>query len=103
MAELLQDRPASFSREQYRTLLDVGEAIAVHRDLDDLFHDLADRLPHVVPLDFVNLLLHDPARDVMRLQLLFTRCPVTIQSGMETPVDESAAGLVWKTQEPLVV
>ena len=91
------------SREQYRTLLEVAEAIAVHRDLGELFHDLAQRLPRIVPFDYINLVLHDPARNVMRLHLLVVPEPSTIRPGLELPVDESPGGLVWKTQQPLVV
>src|SRR5262245_48031301 len=47
MHDFLQDGLAQFSREQYRTLLEVGEAIAVHRDLAELFDDLAVRLPPI--------------------------------------------------------
>jgi formate hydrogenlyase transcriptional activator len=107
MPELLQSRTAISSpvspREQYRTLLEVAEAIAVHRDLGELFEDLAPRLPHVVPFDYINLVLHDPVRDVMRLHLLVVPEPSTISPGLELPVDQSPGGLVWRTQEPLVV
>src|SRR5262245_60941515 len=103
MPELLRSPQIDFSREQYRALLEVAEAIAVHRDLGGLFHDLAQRLPRVVPFDFVNLVLHDAARDVMRLHLLVVPTTCTINPGLELPVDESPGGLVWKTQEPLVV
>src|SRR5262249_4623768 len=103
MPELLRDGHALFSREQYRALLEVAEAIAVHRDLKGLFHDLAQRLPRIVPFDYFNLVLHDPARQVMRLHLLVTPEPSTISPGMELPIDESPGGLVWKTQQPLVV
>jgi formate hydrogenlyase transcriptional activator len=102
MPELL-DGKALFSPEQYRTLLEVAEAIAVHRDLGELFHDLAQRLPRIVPFDYINLVLHDPARNVMRLHLLAVPEPSTIRPGLELPVDESPGGLVWKTQQPLVV
>src|SRR5262245_38942989 len=103
MPAVLRDRQALFTREQYRTLLDVAEAIAVYRDLGELFQDLAQRLPRVVPFDYINLVLHDPARDVMRLHLLVTPEPTTISPGLELPVDESPGGLVWKTQQPLTV
>ena len=39
----------------------------------------------------------------MRLHLLVVPEPSTIKPGMELPVDESPGGLVWKTQQPLVV
>ena len=89
--------------EQYRALFEVSEAIALHRDLDDLFRDLAGRLPQIVPLDYINVVLHDPSRDVMRLRFLVTPQPTTINPGFELPVDESPGGLVWKSQKPLTV
>jgi formate hydrogenlyase transcriptional activator len=103
MSEVLRNHQAAFSREQYRTLLEVAEAIAVHRDLGELFQDLAGRLPPIVPFDYINLVLHDPTRDIMRLQFLVVPEPSTIRPGLELPVDQSPGGLVWKTQQPLVV
>jgi formate hydrogenlyase transcriptional activator len=103
MPELLQDGQASFTREQYRALLEVAEAIAAHRDLNALFHELAQRLPRIVPFDFINLVLHDPMREVMRVHILVLPEPSTIRPGLEFPVDETPGGLVWKTQQPLIV
>src|SRR5262245_47668656 len=103
MSELLRSGETLFSREQYRTLLEVAEAIAVHRDLDELFHDLAQRLPRVAPSDYIHLVLHDATRNIMRLHLLMTPEPSTINPGLEMPIDESPGGLVWKSQEALVV
>ena len=90
-------------RDRLRLLLEVSESIASHRDLGELLHDLAQRLPRIVPFDYINVVLHDPARDVMRLWLLVTSEPSTINPGLETPVDESPGGMVWKTQQPLTV
>ena len=39
----------------------------------------------------------------MRLCFLVTAEPGTISPGLETPVHESPGGLVWTTQEPLIV
>jgi formate hydrogenlyase transcriptional activator len=103
MSELPQNGQALFSRDQYRVLLEVAEAIAVHRDLGALFDDLARRLPRMVPFDYINLVLHDPVKDIMRLHLLVTPEPSTISPGLELPVDSSPGGLAWKTQEPVVV
>ena len=89
--------------DRYGALREVAEAIAVHQDLNELFRDLAQRLPRVVPFDFINLVLHDPVRYVMRLHLLVAPESTTIKPGMELPVDESPGGLVWKTQLPLMV
>ncbi len=93
----------SRERDRLRLLLQVSESIAAHRNLHDLFHDLAERLPPVVPFDYINLLLHDPVKDLMRLHILVAPDTATIHPGLELPMEESAAGLVWKTQQPLVV
>jgi formate hydrogenlyase transcriptional activator len=93
----------SDERDRLRLLIEVSEAIASHRNLDDLFHDLAERLPRVVSFDYINLLLHDPTRYVMRLHILVAPQDSTIRPGQEFPVDGSASGFVWKTQQPLMV
>jgi formate hydrogenlyase transcriptional activator len=88
---------------QYQALLEVSESISLHRDLNALFHDLAERLHQVAEFDFLTLLLHDEARGVMRLHILETKLPTDVRTGSETPVDESVGGMVWKTQEPLLI
>src|SRR6185436_7111170 len=87
-------------RDRLRLLAEVSESIASHRDLNELFRDLAQRLPRIVPFDYINLVLHDPVRNVMRLHLLAVPQETDFRPGMEFPVDESPGGHVWKTQEP---
>src|SRR5437879_322639 len=90
--------------EQYQALLEVSEAIAVHRDLPSLFHDLVERLHHVVNFEYMRLLLHDPERDVMRLHTLETPNQSCDALGcQELPVAESPGGWVWQHQQPLLV
>src|SRR5262245_60248406 len=110
MPDTLPNGHAVASGESYRDrfdllglLLEVSESIASHRDLGDLFNELADLLPRVVPFDYINLVLHDPARDVMRLHLLVAPEPATIKVGLELPVDGSPGGYVWKNQQTLIV
>jgi formate hydrogenlyase transcriptional activator len=86
-----------------QALLDVAESIAHHRDLGELFHDLAARLHRVARFDYLNLILHDPERQVMRVHILETQQPTRIRPGSETPVSEAPAGRVFETQQPLVV
>jgi formate hydrogenlyase transcriptional activator len=88
---------------QCQALLEVAESIAFHRDLAGLFHDLAERLHRLVSFQFLNLILHDPARKIMRLHILESSSPTPIQAGSEFPVDQSPGGWVWETQQPLVV
>lgn len=100
---VLHHQDLTYDRDRLRLLLEVSESIATHRDLEELFHDLAQRLPEVVPFDYINAVLHDPVRDVMRLWLLVTSTPTTISPGLELAIDESPGGLVWRTQQPLSV
>lgn len=89
--------------KQYRALLAVSEAIAAHRDLVELFRDLAQRLPGMVHVNFVALSLHDPERNVMRLHTIQANVPADIVGGHEEPVEETPDGVVWQTQQPILV
>jgi formate hydrogenlyase transcriptional activator len=100
---VLHHQDLARDRDRLRLLLEVSESIALHRELEDLFRDLARRLPHIVPFDYINVVLHEAAGDVMRLRLLITSQPSTINPGLQLPVEESPGGLVWKTQQPLIV
>jgi formate hydrogenlyase transcriptional activator len=95
--------PLEHSRRQLEALLEVSEAIAQQRDLRALFHDLAERLHSVIEFDFLTLVLHDPARHVMRLHVLETRIPGEKAAGSESPVEGNPSGWVWQTQQPFVV
>src|SRR5882762_8694719 len=88
---------------QHQALLEVAEAIAQHRDLGELFHELAARLHRVVEFDYLSLILHDAARKVMRLHILESEEPRKIRPGAEFPIGETPSGLVWETQQPFVL
>src|SRR5262249_36730965 len=93
----------SQERDRLRLLLEVSESVASHHNLDELVHDLARRLPCVVPFDYINLVMHDPIRNVMRFQFMVepTENP-NIGPGFEVPMD-SPAGWAWKTQQPVML
>jgi formate hydrogenlyase transcriptional activator len=95
--------PFEHSRRQLEALLEVGEAIAQQRDLPALFHDLAARLHTVIDFDFLSLVLHDSAKNVMRLHILETRIPSEKPTGTESPVEGNPSGWVWQTQQPFVI
>jgi len=91
---------------QYQALLEVSQSISAHRDLAALFRDLVERLPRVVSFDSLWLVLHDPARNRMRLHVLEgTAREADGESAwpLERPMEESPSALVWSTQEPLFV
>jgi len=87
---------------QHQALLEVMESIATHRDLPALFHDLIERLPRLVNFDTMWLVLHDPTRNVMRLQILESpnRAYVDV---IERNVEDSPSGWVWHEQRPMIV
>ena len=47
--------------------------------------------------------LHEAASDSMRLHILEPSEPAVLPSGMSFPVEESPGGLVWQTQQPLII
>src|SRR5918996_2013520 len=87
---------------QYQALLEISEAIASHRELDQLFKDLAPRLHRVVQFDFANLILHEPMRKAMKSHVLETPDPSYVCPEGDCPM-ETPGGWVWETQKPWVV
>src|SRR5262245_37194995 len=86
----------------HRTLLEVSRAIASHRDLESLLRELAVVLQRVAHFDVLRLVLHDPARDVMRLHTLAALRPMPT-TVLEVPTAESPSGVAMQTQRPVVV
>ncbi|MGH9560512.1 MAG: hypothetical protein ACRD3S_03575, partial [Terracidiphilus sp.] len=70
-----RELPGDSPEAQHRALLEVAEAISQHRDLGALFHELAERLHRVVNFEYLNLILHDATRNVMRLHILESEMP----------------------------
>ncbi len=89
--------------EQYRTLLEVAKSISVHRDLHELFRDLAQSLPRVVNVNFVSLSRYNPARNTMRLHTIQANVPADLIGGHELEMEEAPAGRVWQSQQPILV
>ena len=104
MTQLATQRaPDESAASRQQALLEVAESITHHRGLAELFHDLAARLHRVAHFDYLNLILHDPQRQVMRLHILETQQPTSIRPGAESPMQDAPAGRVFETQQPIVV
>src|SRR5205807_1661770 len=88
------ESPDADTLRRYEALLGVLESITRHGDLTELFHDLARRLRLVVPFDFITVLLHDPAEDVMRLHIMESEQPTHVRRGPNTTPVESPGGWV---------
>jgi formate hydrogenlyase transcriptional activator len=97
-------QPVSDDQEpRYQALLEVSEAIASHRDLNNLVQDLARRLPHLVPLNFIGLALYQPDRDTIQDYIIQGNIPADIEGGKEWALDAHPGGYVWQTQQPLII
>jgi formate hydrogenlyase transcriptional activator len=89
--------------EKYLTLLELSKAVAAHRDLSGLFHDIACRLHGLFNFRDLGVMLYDSTRNVMQLHVLETCEPTGWQAPIDVPVEGSIAGWVWEKQEPLVI
>lgn len=94
---------AELQTQKYLTLLELSKAIASHRELSELFHDLACRLQNLFNFRNLGVMLHDRSRKVMRLHLLETCEPTQWQAPTEVPMEGSIAGWVWQNQDAIVI
>lgn len=97
------DERVSAACDRYRTLLAVTKAIASHRDLHGLFHDLSGQLRQIVPFDALILVVHDGDTNTMRRHILETADPMPLSVPTIVGVDHGPSGWVWQTQEPLAI
>lgn len=91
--------------QKYLTLLELSKAIASHRDLSELFHDIACRLRNLFPFRDLAVMLHDGDQDVMR-GYYYEGCAEAdwaSNKGVEVAIDESINGHVWRDQQPLII
>lgn len=88
--------------QQYLILLELSKAIASHRDLTNLLHDLAARLHNLFDFDNLGVMLFDERRNVMRMHTLDSTGPAMLAFPTEVPVEGSMAGWVWSHQQPFV-
>ncbi len=87
------------------TLLELSKVITSHRDLSELFHELACGLEHLFPFRDMAVMLYDERRHVMRSYIM-EGCAVARWVGKESTevsVDDSINGFVWKSQTPLCI
>ena len=90
----------------YQSLLDVSKAILQHRDLAGLFRDLSTRLRSILRFDFLNLVLHNPSTNTMRLHILETATGAPMVEPpplLELAPEESPSGWVFLHQQPLII
>ena|SRR5438445_5860492 len=82
-------------------MLEMADVLSRHHEPGDLFRALAPSLRAVVPFDFLNFALYEPARQVMKLHVWHSEdWPAVPQ---EVAVDEAAVGWVWERQQSLTI
>jgi formate hydrogenlyase transcriptional activator len=101
--QIVRPQEVDLLNSQYQAVLAISEAIAAHRDLNALLHDLAQRLPRIVPFDFINLVLHDPTCEVMRLHTLVAPETSTIDWAWNCPLMNLQQDWYGKVRQPLMV
>ena len=91
--------------QKYLTLLELSKAIASHRDLSELFHDLACRLQNLFPFRDLAVMLHDDRRKVMRSYTMegCDKADWVGKEPTEVSVEDSINGHVWKHQTPVII
>jgi formate hydrogenlyase transcriptional activator len=88
----------------YRALLGVAESVADSPDPPVLLRQIAARLRAVVPFDFLGVLQHEAATDVLRLTVFVSsEDPNAPPRCLKVRPNEAPSGAVWQTQEPLLV
>lgn len=90
------------SRQHDSLLVEISRAIAAHRNLNELFDVLAESLHRLVSFDYLSVVLHDTARDVMRMHVLKSAVSSPLREGMEFPMDESLAAFVMRAARPMI-
>jgi formate hydrogenlyase transcriptional activator len=103
MGDLERDGQELSAGQQYRTLLGVSAAIVAHRDSGALFHELADRLHQMVRFDYLACVLHDATSNTLRLHVLESTDPISVQAPPPRSVEDDPGGVVLQTQHPLIV
>jgi formate hydrogenlyase transcriptional activator len=87
----------------FRALLGVAESVAAEPDPQELLRQIATHLRAAVPFDFLGVLLHDPAADVLRLTVFVSGDEPGPGRCLAVPSDGSPSGAVWRTQQPMLV
>jgi len=90
--------------QKFLTLLELSKAIASHRDLSGLLHDLTCRLRNLFSFRDLAVMLHDDQKNVMRSYIMEGCEEAWLpQDPNEVPIEGSINGQVWQTQQPLVI
>jgi len=86
--------------DRYEALLQMADLVVHHRSLPELLPELAQRLHKVASFEVANFSLYDSEKNVMRMH--FWEGSEVLSDLTELPLEESACGVAWEKQEPMV-
>jgi formate hydrogenlyase transcriptional activator len=86
--------------ERYEALLHMADLVVHHGNLPELLPELAQRLHKVASFEVASFSLYDPEKNVMRMH--FWEGSDRLSDLTEFPVEESACGVAWEKQQPMV-
>jgi formate hydrogenlyase transcriptional activator len=84
-------------------LADLADALATQVDVQTLLQTLNGSVGGVIGFDTVSVMLHDPAKNVMRGYAVGTALHTSFRPGNEYALDDCPQGTVWRTQEPIQI
>jgi formate hydrogenlyase transcriptional activator len=85
---------------RYEALLQMADLVVHHRGMPELLPELAQRLHKVASFEIASFSLYDPEKNVMRMH--FWEGSDRLSDLTEFPLEESACGVAWEKQEPIV-
>jgi hypothetical protein len=94
-------QPNSSSEIDDPNILKLVDLMVHQRNFPELYVAIAAKLSDVAEGEIINLWLHDPSRNVMRLHVLEGNNPA--RPPIEVPVADSPSGIAWQTRRSLVV
>jgi hypothetical protein len=92
-ARTSDDRSEHLATDLERALLEVARSTATHT-LETLLCDLSELLQKFIAFDRLTLVLHDAARETMRVCSVAARHR-TLTSVTELPILDTPAGVAW--------
>jgi signal transduction histidine kinase len=88
--------------ERYLRMLDISRDIASILDLDVLLYKIVRAAADVTDAEAASILLYDESNEELYFQSS-TNLDARVMRGLVVPVDESVAGTILITREPLIV
>ncbi len=86
---------------RFEALAAMADIVVRHRNVPDLFQELAERLHKVVAFDIANFALHDAHKKIMQVYVWEGKNPQWVPR--EMPVETSPSGWVWQNQKILTM